>query len=146
MTNSISAFWSKITGQLNKSKKRKRILIIDDDKSLLALMKGNLSPGGFDVLTAMTGEKGIEMAKKIGPDLIFLDVILPGIKGREVCAKLKEDPKTRDIPVIFLTAKNSPDDVKAELELGAITHLTKPLDSQKMLEEVRHILHLTLSS
>lgn len=135
--------WSKIKEQFQNAAKRKVILIVDDDKGLLKMMKVNLATHGFDVLTAFTGEKGLEMAQKMNPDLIILDVILPGIKGREVCAKLKRNPKTQSIPVMFLTAKNSPDDVKAELELGAVTHLTKPLDSHKVLEEIRHVLKIT---
>lgn len=133
--------WSKIKEQFQGKSGRRKILIIDDDKGLLKMMKVNLATHGFEVLTAFTGEKGLAMAQSIHPDLIILDVILPGIKGRDVCSKLKENPKTQHIPVIFLTAKNSPDDVKAELALGAVTHLTKPLDSHKVLEEIRHVLN-----
>ncbi len=134
--------WPKVKEQFRNPKGHKRILIIDDDRGLLKLMKVNLASQGYDVLTADTGEKGIEAAKRERPDLIILDVILPGIKGREVCARLKNDARTKDIPVIFLTAKNSPDDIKAELELGATSHITKPLDSSETLNEVRKILHL----
>ena len=111
----------------------KKILIVDDDKGFLKMMKVNLSSHVFGVLTADTGEQGIEMAKRLKPQLIILDVILPGMKGREVCARLKQMPQTQSIPVIFLTAKSSPDDVKAELELGAISHFTKPLTFSKLL-------------
>lgn len=138
--------WPKIKEQFQAAARRKTILIIDDDKGLLKMMKVNLATHGFDVLTALTGEKGLEIAQKLSPDLIILDVILPGIKGREVCARLKRNPKTQEIPVIFLTAKNSPDDVKAELELGAVTHLTKPLDSHKVLDEIRHVLNMTAAA
>jgi len=119
---------------------KKKILIIDDDKGLLKMMKVSLTTHGFDVVTAETGEKGIDIAKKEAPSLIILDVILPGIKGREVCSRLKNDTATSRIPVIFLTAKNSPDDIRAELELGAISHLTKPLESHQLLLEVNKIL------
>ena len=72
---------------------------------------------------------------------ILLDVILPGIKGREVCRKLKEDETTKDIPVIFLTAKDSPDDVKAEKEVGGEEHLTKPVTSKVLVSAVNKILN-----
>ena len=118
----------------------KRILVIDDDKGFCRMMKANLTSKGFDVLTATTGEKGIDVARRTKPDLILLDVILPGIKGREVCSRLKNNPKTETIPVIFLTAKDSPDDVKAEMEVGGVTHITKPLDFKHLMEEINKVI------
>ena len=118
----------------------KKILIIDDDHGLLKVLQVNLASHGFTVFTAETGEDGLELIKKNPPDLVLLDVILPGIKGREVCKCIKEDPKTKNIPVVFLTAKDSPDDITAELKLGAIAHLTKPIDFQRLLSELRKIL------
>ena len=118
----------------------KKILIVDDDPGLLKILQVNLISHGFTVLTAETGEQGLELIKKDPPDLVILDVILPGIKGREVCKRIKEDSKTKDIPVIFLTAKDSSDDIAAELKLGAIAHLTKPIDFQRLLLELRKIL------
>ena len=115
----------------------KSVLIIDDDPALLKTIKPLLLSSGYSVLTATTGERGLQIAQSQNPDIIVLDVILPGIKGREVCAQLKEDPQTEKIPVIFLTAKDSPDDVRAEIEAGGISHITKPLSSQKLLEEIR---------
>ena len=120
----------------------KKILVIDDDKALLKMIRASLIPYGLDVVTADTGEKGLELAKKKKPDLIILDVILPGLKGRQVCARLKEDPETKNIPVMFLTAKDSPDDVKAEMDAGALMHLTKPLNPQQILSEIKKVLGL----
>ncbi|HLD69526.1 MAG TPA: response regulator [Candidatus Omnitrophota bacterium] len=120
----------------------KKILVIDDDKGFLKMVRVNLINSGFDVLTADTGEKGIQLAQKKNPDLILLDVLLPGIKGREVCVKLKQDKATSSIPVMFLTAKDSPDDVKAEMEVGAVTHLTKPVDLKRLILEIKHILNI----
>ena len=119
---------------------RKSILIVDDDPGLLKSVKPVLLAKGFSVLTAMTGEKGLQIVRRQKPDLIILDVILPGIKGRQVCMKLKESPDTQRIPVIFLTAKDSPDDVKAELAAGGIAHITKPFTPQKLLEEIQKAL------
>src|SRR3989344_2033134 len=119
---------------------RKSVLVVDDDEGLLKTIKPVLLINGYSVLTATTGEKGIQIAKRQKPDLIVLDVILPGIKGRQVCQKLKEDSTTHTIPVIFLTAKDSPDDVKAELAAGAISHITKPFTNQKLLDEVKKAL------
>ena len=119
---------------------KKRILVVDDDKGLVTMLKTTLSANGFEVFTALTGEMGIQQARRRRPGLIILDVILPGIKGREVCMRLKEDADTRSIPVVFLTAKDSPEDVKAELSAGGISHITKPVNSQKLLAEIKRVL------
>ncbi len=95
---------------------------------------------GYKIATAETGEIGLVLAKEKRPDLIILDVLLPGIKGREVCNKLKEDDQTKNIPVVFLTAKASPEDIKAELKAGALAHLTKPVDMQKLSAVINRIL------
>jgi len=119
---------------------RKSILVIDDDEMLLKTLKPVLLANGYSVLTAMTGEKGLQIVKKQKPDLILLDVLLPGIKGREVCARIKDDPNIGEVPVIFLTAKDSPDDVRAEIEAGGISHITKPFRNTVLLEEVKKAL------
>lgn len=125
----------------DKALTRRSVLIVDDDPALIKTIKPLLLNKGYSVLSANTGEKGLQIAQKQKPDLIILDVILPGIKGREVCQKLKEDEATQRIPVIFLTAKDSPDDVKAELEVGALTHITKPFSAHKLLEEISKALN-----
>ncbi len=119
---------------------RKSVLIVDDDEGLLKTVKPVLLASGYSVLTATTGEKGIQIARRQKPDLIILDVILPGMKGRQVCQKLKENSETHTIPVIFLTAKDSPDDVKAELAVGAVSHITKPFTNQKLVDEIKKAL------
>ena len=118
----------------------KNVLIIDDDRGHLKMLTSDLENSGYKVMTAPDGEAGLKIAKTKKPDLIILDVLLPGMKGRQVCVKLKEDNLTKDIPVIFLTAKDSPDDVLAEIQVGAVGHLTKPVNSKKLLIEVRNIL------
>ncbi len=134
--------WDKIRMQFTAGRSHKKVLIIDDDRGLLKMLKANLDSKGLSVYTATTGEEGLQMVSKISPDLIILDVILPKLKGREVCRKLKEDERFKDIPVIFLTAKESPDDIRAEIEAGAIGHITKPLASQQLFLEIRKVLHI----
>lgn len=119
---------------------RKSILIVDDDQGVLKTVQGVLLSNGYSVLTAATGEKGVQIAKLQRPDLIILDVILPGIKGREVCARLKESDHSKDIPVIFLTAKDSNDDIRAEKEVGGVSHLTKPVNAKVLLAEIKRII------
>jgi len=118
----------------------KTILVVDDDKGLIKMVETGLSGQGYGVLSANTGEGGLQIAQNKAVDLILLDVILPGLKGRQVCARLKENEKTKHIPVVFLTAKNSPDDIKAELAAGAVAHITKPIDLHDLIAKVKEIL------
>jgi CheY-like chemotaxis protein len=116
------------------------ILIVDDDETSQKITRGILLKAGYSVLTADSGEEGLRIAQEKKPSLILLDVIMPKMKGREVCQQLKEFPDTANIPVVFLTAKNSPDDVKAEMEVGAQAHLTKPVNPEQLITVVREVL------
>lgn len=117
-----------------------KILLVDDDKTFIKLMKTQFLQRGISIFTAESGERGVEIAQQKKPDLIVLDVILPGMKGREICTRLKEDGRTRDIPVIFLTVKNSADDIMAEREVGGVSHMTKPVSFSELYSEIRKIL------
>ena len=117
-----------------------KILIIDDDKTLQMMLKTVLASNGFDVVSTFSGEEGLALARSEKPDFIILDVIMPGVKGREVCRRLKEDPETKGIPVLFLTSKDSEDDVQAELEAGAVGHVTKPVNSMSLVRKIKQIL------
>ncbi len=116
------------------------ILVVDDDETVRATARSVLIHQGYSVLTAENGEEGLAVAERQRPDVILLDVILPGIKGREVCRRLKENPSTKDIPVIFLTAKESPDDIQAEKEVGGQAHLTKPIDTKTLIATIEGVL------
>lgn len=116
------------------------ILIIDDEDTTLKILRPLLMSYGYSVLTAKTGEVGLDVAGKQKPDLIILDVILPGIKGREVCKRLKSNPATEKIPVVFMTSKDSPDDIKAEMEVGAAAHLSKPVNAKALISTIRGVL------
>jgi DNA-binding response OmpR family regulator len=117
-----------------------KILIIDDDKTLHATLKPVLSAHGFDIVSAHSGEEGLGLVVSEKPDLVLLDVIMPGIKGREVCRKIKADPVSTNIPVLFLTAKDSEDDVRAEIEAGASGHITKPVNSMPLVRQIKKTL------
>ncbi len=135
---------SRIRNQCQKTKivKRPTILLVDDDVCLLKTLEYTLGSEGFNILMAPTGEDGLRIARTHKPSLIVLDVILPKLKGREVCVKLKEDNETMDIPVLFLTAKDSEDDIKAEIAAGGVGHLTKPISSKILMDEIRRILNI----
>ena len=115
----------------------KKILIIDDDREMADLIRTLLRYYQYEVLVAYDPRKGIAIAQKKQPHLILMDVLMPTMNGREACRRLKESEKTKDIPVIFLTAKDSPDDIVGEIEAGGVGHLTKPFDSKTLLEKIR---------
>lgn len=130
----------KLTDQSQDKEVKWTVLVVDDDLTFVKLVKSHFLKKGITVISSESGERGLEMAKRWKPDLIILDVILPGMKGRSVCANLKEDPLTENIPVMFVTFKNSLDDISAEMELGAVMHLTKPVNYEHLYEQVYKIL------
>jgi two-component system alkaline phosphatase synthesis response regulator PhoP len=118
----------------------KKILLVDDDTGAHLIIVPILSKAGYSVISAKTGEQALLLALSDRPDLIILDVIMPGIKGRDLCKKLKAYEVLKTTAIIFLTAKDSTDDIKAELEAGAITHLTKPVNPSELLQTVSSII------
>lgn len=103
----------------------KKILIIEDDKFLRDLITQKLKKEGFGVAEAVDGEKGLKKIKAEKPDLVLLDLILPGIDGFEVLAKAKEDPVLAEVPVIILSNLGQKDDIERGLRLGAVDYLIK---------------------
>ncbi len=118
----------------------KKILLVDDDPGVHLLIVPVLSKAGYIAVSAKNGEQALHLALNERPDLIILDVIMPGIKGRDLCKKIKAYDVLNKIPVVFLTAKDSEDDVKAELEAGAIAHLTKPVNPADLLQTIEGII------
>ena len=115
----------------------KRILMVDDSKDILQVVSQRLKSWGYDVVTANSGEEGLRLAGEFVPDLILLDIMMPKMKGRDVCARLKADPKTKAIPVIFLTALGLADHVKAGLDLGAEDYIVKPFEPEELRDRIR---------
>ena len=114
----------------------KRILIVDDTKDILLLVSRRLQSWGYEALTADSGEDGLRIAEEQVPDLILLDIMMPKLKGREVCARLKANPKTQKIPVIFLTALGLADHVKAGMDLGADDYIVKPFEPAELKDRI----------
>lgn len=119
---------------------KEKILAVDDEEDILELVRYNLTREGFSVLGTTSGEDALKIARREEPDLIVLDLMLPGIDGLEVTRKLKNDAKTRTIPVIMLTAKGEEADVVAGLELGADDYITKPFSPRILTARVRAVL------
>jgi two-component system, OmpR family, alkaline phosphatase synthesis response regulator PhoP len=124
---------------------RGRILVIDDEKDLIELVRYNLEKEGFVVRSAQDGESGLSAAKKELPDLILVDLMLPGIDGLDVCRSLRSDSRTARIPVIMLTAKSAESDRILGLELGADDYVTKPFSPRELLARIKAVLRRTLS-
>ncbi len=116
------------------------ILVIEDEEDILALIHFNLVKSGFRVECATSGEEGYRKARDIRPDLILLDLMLPGMDGSEVCRRLRQAPDTRGCPVIMLTAKGEEHDIVRGLEDGADDYITKPFSPQVLLARVRAVL------
>ena len=123
--------------------KKERILVVDDEEDILELVRYNLAGEGFEVLLAETGEQAIKVAGSEQPDLIILDLMLPGINGIEVAKTLKNDARTRHIPIIMLTARGEEADVVLGLETGADDYVTKPFSPQILNARARAVLRRT---
>ncbi len=119
---------------------KEKILVIEDDPDILELLQYNLERAGYKVRNAMHGETGLKEAEGYEPDLIILDIMLPGMDGLNVCKKLRQKEKTSSIPIIMLTAKGEESDVVAGLELGADDYVTKPFSPNELVARMRAVL------
>lgn len=116
------------------------IQIIEDEEDIVELLKYNLVKAGYEVTHALSGERGLEAVNLKTPDLVLLDLMLPGVGGLEVCKILRANSKTAHLPVIMVTAKGSEADVVSGLELGADDYITKPFSPKVMLARVDAVL------
>ncbi len=119
---------------------KETILIVDDEEDIIELIKFNLKNEGYDILTALSGEKAIKLTRQYKPDLIVLDLMLPGIDGLEVTKYLKNNDQTMEIPIVMLTAKGEESDIVTGLELGANDYISKPFSPKVLIARIRAIL------
>ena len=117
-----------------------KVLIVDDEKNIVEAIRYNLEKAGFRTLTAADGRRALELARRELPDLITLDVMLPEHDGWEVCRLLRQDDRTRRIPVIMLTVKSDEADTVIGLELGADDYLTKPFSPKELVARIKAVL------
>jgi two-component system phosphate regulon response regulator PhoB len=122
---------------------REQILVVEDEESILELITYNLRKDGYYVIGVMNGEDALEEAGEHLPDLIILDIMLPGINGLEVCKRLKGNKKTEHIPVIILTAKGEETDIVAGLEMGSDDYIVKPFSPKILLARIKAVLRRT---
>lgn len=120
--------------------RKAKILIVEDEKDIIELVQYNLEREGYAVAAVGEGEEALNLVKRNVPDLIVLDLMLPGIDGLEICRVLKHDPKTMGIPIIMLTAKSEEADVVVGLQMGADDYVTKPFSPKVLLARIKAIL------
>lgn len=119
---------------------KEHILVVEDEEDILALIEYNLRKEGYDVVTSQTGEDALKLADAKPPDLILLDLMLPGADGFEVCRRLSNNPKTQAVPIVMLTAKGEETDIVTGLELGADDYITKPFSPKILIARIRAVL------
>ena len=119
---------------------KQKILAVDDEEDILELLRVNLTREGFAAVCAASGEEALKVARLEMPDLILLDLLLPGMDGLEVARRLKKDASTKEIPVIMVTAKGEEADIVAGLEVGAEDYITKPFSRKVLIARVRAVL------
>jgi DNA-binding response OmpR family regulator len=117
-----------------------KVLVADDEHNIRHILDFSLHAEGFDVVSAHSGEEAFQAAVNDRPDLIILDVMMPGQGGIETCRQLKQDDRTDKIPVILLTARSSTRDRETGLAAGAAKYITKPFSPQKVIDTVMEIL------
>ncbi|MDR4889207.1 response regulator transcription factor [Fredinandcohnia sp. QZ13] len=120
---------------------KKKVLVVEDERSIITLLQYNLQQAGYEVITAMDGEEGLEKALAERPSLIVLDLMLPKLDGIEVCKQLRQNKV--DIPILMLTAKDDEFDKVLGLELGADDYMTKPFSPREVVARVKAILRRT---
>lgn len=117
-----------------------KILLVDDEPDIVTLARTILEKDGYEVVVALNGEECLKKLKDEAFDLILLDVMMPGNNGWEVCKKIKEEEKTKDVPVVMFTVRTSPDSVAKSKECGADAQVDKPYESEELLDTVKKVL------
>lgn len=122
-----------------------KILIVEDDKALSEVLAYNLNQAGFETFVANDGQEGLRQAQLKSPDLVLLDIMLPGLDGLEVCRRLRSDAMTREMLVVMLTAKSEETDQVVGFSIGADDYVTKPFSVKVLLERVKAMLKRRLT-
>lgn len=118
---------------------KRKIVIADDESDIINALKDSLA-AGFDVYSALNGQEAVKIINRVLPDLIIMDVLMPVMDGIEACVRVKGDPKTKDIPVLFLTAVNQVEDTQRCFKAGGDSHMLKPFSPSKLQAKVEDML------
>jgi two-component system, OmpR family, phosphate regulon response regulator PhoB len=116
------------------------VLIVDDESDLASLVEFNLQQAGLETSIALTGDQALKLAKARVPDVVLLDLMLPDISGKEVCRRLRAEPKTREVPIVMLTARGEELDRVEGFEVGADDYVTKPFSPRELVLRIKAIL------
>lgn len=119
---------------------QKTIIVVDDEKDILGLIQKILTFQDYTILPAKNGKEMFEILQTTHPDMILLDIMMPGLDGYEICNRLKNEASTRDIPVVMLTVLTDPRDVQKGKDAGATAYLTKPFEPEDLEREIRTVL------
>ena len=118
----------------------KKILIVDDEEGLLALLRQALEERGYEVVTAANAiDAGIEISDNL-PSLILMDIKMPGIDGFQACGAIKKNPKTKDVPIIVISALSDESDINKAKKIGVVDYFVKPIDIEKLIGRVKEII------
>ena len=119
---------------------KKKIIVVEDEPDLVDVVTYNLQREGYSVLTAQRGDEGLNLIRSERPDLVLLDLMLPGMDGLSICRQMKSDNSLRDIPIIIASAKGEESDVVIGLEMGADDYLAKPFSPRELLARIKAVL------
>ena len=119
---------------------KEKILVVDDEEDILELVRYNLAKEGYQVICVLSGEHALKKAREDNPDIILLDLMLPGLDGLDVCRQLKHAPETSGIPIIMITAKGEDADIVSGLELGADDYVVKPFSPRVLLARIKKLI------
>ncbi len=117
-----------------------KVLVVDDEEGIRVLCRVNLELEGYDVIEAADGKQALDAARDLRPDLIFLDIMMPGLSGDEICRRLKSDPSTRGMYVVILTARGQEEDERRAMQMGADEFMTKPFSPRKLRAKLLAVL------
>ncbi len=134
MDNSGNREWSQ------EPMAKEKILVVDDEEDILELVRYNLAKEGYQVICVLSGEHALQKAREDNPDIILLDLMLPGLDGLDVCRQLKHAPETSGIPIIMITAKGEDADIVSGLELGADDYVVKPFSPRVLLARIKKLI------
>jgi two-component system phosphate regulon response regulator PhoB len=122
------------------AKKRELIYVVEDEEDILDLIQYNLSREGYRTAGIRDGREALDRIRRDNPDLVLLDLMLPGLDGLEICRRIKEDPVTKDVPIVMVTAKGEESDVVLGLGLGADDYVVKPFSPRELIARVKAVL------
>ena len=138
--NPGTRYWAAPAGPDSRTTSDERVLIVDDESAIRLICRLNLGSSGFETFEAADGDSAVAVARAERPDLILLDVMLPGKDGWQVAEELAAKPETSEIPILFLSARSDRTDESRGYELGGVGYVTKPFDPNQMIERVRDVI------